>query len=85
VRQSPLGTSATIWPIVPALDEDERCECRTVGQKGVKRNWSTLREPSAVPLLPPQITWFDPRLNPVRRGGKPETNYRDMAKPPYFN
>jgi hypothetical protein len=26
VRPSPLGTSATVWPLVPASDDDDECE-----------------------------------------------------------
>jgi hypothetical protein len=52
VRSSPLGTSATIWPIVPALDDDE---CGAVGGMVGKGNRSTRRKPAPVPLCPPQL------------------------------
>jgi hypothetical protein len=71
VRLSPLGTSATVRPIVPASDDDE---CGAVGGMRIGRgNRSTRRKPDPVQLCPPQIphglTW-----NPGRRGGKPRTN-----------
>jgi hypothetical protein len=52
VRLSPLGTSANIWPIVPAPDD----ECGVVGGMRIGRgNRSTRRKPAPVPLCPPQI------------------------------
>jgi hypothetical protein len=54
VRLSPLGTSATNWPIVPAPDDDD--ECGTVGGMRIGRgNRSTRRKPAPVPLCSPQI------------------------------
>jgi hypothetical protein len=55
---SPLGTAASIWPIVPAPDD----EFGVVGGMRVGRgNRSTRRKPAPVPLCPPQIphdpTW----------------------------
>jgi hypothetical protein len=41
VRLSPLGTSATIWPIVPAPDDDE---CGEVG--GMSKRESFFCNPS---------------------------------------
>jgi hypothetical protein len=58
MRLSPLGTSATIWPIVPALDneDDDDDECGAVGGMRIGRgNHSTRRKPAPVPLCPPQI------------------------------
>jgi hypothetical protein len=60
VRLSPLGTSATNWPIVPAPDDD--VECGAVGGiRIVRGNRSTRRKPFQVTLCPPQIphdlTW----------------------------
>jgi hypothetical protein len=54
VRLSPLGTSATNWPIVPAPGvRDER---GAVGGMRIGRgNPSTRRKPAPVPLGPPQI------------------------------
>jgi hypothetical protein len=53
VRLSPLGTSATVSPIVPASDDDE---CGAVGGMRIgKGNRSTCRKPAPVPLCPPQI------------------------------
>jgi hypothetical protein len=59
VRLSPLGTSPTNWPIVPAPDDNE---CGAVdGMRIGKGNRSTRRKPTPVPLRPPQIqhdlTW----------------------------
>jgi hypothetical protein len=68
---SPLGKSATNWPIVPAPGDDE---CGAVG--GIitgRENWSTRGKPAPVPLCPPQIP-HDLGSNPGRRGGKPTTN-----------
>jgi hypothetical protein len=72
VRLSPLGTSATNWPIVPAPDDDE---CGAVGGIRIGRgNRSTHRKPTPVPLCPPQIphdlTWA--RIQAAAR--KPATN-----------
>jgi hypothetical protein len=58
---SPLGTSANIWPIVPAPD-DRGDECGVVGGMIIGRGkGSTRRKPAPVPLCPPQIlhdlTW----------------------------
>jgi hypothetical protein len=53
VRLSPLGTSATIWPIVPVPDDDE---CGAVGGMRISRgNLSTRRNPATVSLCPLQI------------------------------
>jgi hypothetical protein len=50
MRLSPLGTSATNWPIVPAP------ECGALGGMRIgKGNRSTWRKPVLVPLCPPQI------------------------------
>jgi hypothetical protein len=62
VRLSPLGTSATDWPIVPASDDDDDDECWAVGGMRIgTRNRSTRRKPAPVPLCPPRIphdlTW----------------------------
>jgi hypothetical protein len=49
VRLSPLGTSATSWPIVPA-------PAVAVGGMRIGRgNRSTRREPAPTPPCPPQI------------------------------
>jgi hypothetical protein len=64
VRLSSLGTSANIWPIVPARDDDydDDEECGVVdGMKIGKGTLSTRRKPAPVPLCPSQIphdlTW----------------------------
>jgi hypothetical protein len=59
VRLSPLGTSATVWPIVPAIDDDEY---GSVGGMIIgSENRSARRKRAPVPLRPPQIphdlTW----------------------------
>jgi hypothetical protein len=48
VRLSPLGTAATVWPIVPAADDDD--DCGAIGGMRIGRG-----KPAAVPLCPPQI------------------------------
>jgi hypothetical protein len=46
---SPLGTSATNWPIVPVPDDDDDCE--EVDGMGIGRgNQSTRRKPAPVTL-----------------------------------
>jgi hypothetical protein len=50
----PLGTSATIWPIVPAPDNNDD-GCGAVGGMSGRGNRSTRRKPAPVPLCPPQI------------------------------
>jgi hypothetical protein len=55
VRMSPLGTSATIGPIVPAPND---YECGAAGGMRVgKGNRSTQMKPAPVPLYPPQIPY----------------------------
>jgi hypothetical protein len=60
VRLSPLGTSATNWPIVPVPDDDDACGAVS-GMKIGSGNGSTRRKSAPVPLCPPQIphdlTW----------------------------
>jgi hypothetical protein len=65
VRLSPLGTSVTNWPIVPAPDE-----CGAVGGMRIgKGNRSIRRKPAPVPLCQPQIphdlTWIRIRVTAV--------------------
>jgi hypothetical protein len=51
---SPLGTPATIWPVVPsALDDGDECGA-VIGMIG-KGNRNTWRKPAPVPFGPPQI------------------------------
>jgi hypothetical protein len=53
MRLSPLGTSATNWPVVPAPDDDE---CGAVGGMRIgSGNRSTRRKPDPVPLCPPYL------------------------------
>jgi hypothetical protein len=49
--KSPLGSLPTVWPIVPAPDEDK---CGAVDGMIGKVNQSTLGEPFAVQLCSPQ-------------------------------
>jgi hypothetical protein len=65
LTMSPLGTSATIWPIVQAPDD----ECGVVGGMRIdRRNQSPRRKPAPVPLYPPQVpydlTWNRTRPPP---------------------
>jgi hypothetical protein len=67
VRLSPLDTSATNWPIVPAMDDEE---CGAVGGMRIGRgNRSTRRKLALVPLCAPQIphdlTWVRTRAAAV--------------------
>jgi hypothetical protein len=50
-RLSPLGTSATIWPILQAPDG----RWLVWSSRWNRRNRSTRRKPAPVPLCPPQI------------------------------
>jgi hypothetical protein len=74
VRLSPLGTSATNWPIVPAQDDrwwvwssrwNENCQ--------EKPKYTEKTYPSAT-LSTTNPTWPDLGSNRGRRGGKPATN-----------
>jgi hypothetical protein len=71
---SPLGTSATIWPIVPAPDDrwwvwSSRWNKNWQG----KSKYSEKTWPSAT-LSTTNPTWPDLGSNPGSRGGKPATN-----------
>jgi hypothetical protein len=64
VRLSPLGTSATNWPIVPAPDMiDDECGAFSLIRIG-KGNRRTRRKPALVPLRPPQIVHDLTELEP---------------------
>jgi hypothetical protein len=52
VRLSPLGTLATIWPIIPTLMMDDD-ECGAVCGMNDKGNQSTPIKSASVPLCPP--------------------------------
>jgi hypothetical protein len=55
VRLSPLGTAATIWPIVPTPDDGDDV-CGAIGGMRIDReNRSTRRNLAPMPLCPPQI------------------------------
>jgi hypothetical protein len=65
-----LGTSATIWPIVPTTDDNE---CGAVGEMRIGRgNLSTRTISAPAPLCPPQIlhdvTWDRTRAAAVGSG-----------------
>jgi hypothetical protein len=72
---SPFGTSATNWPIVPAPDDrwwwmwNSRWNENWQG----KPKYSEKTCPIGI-LSTTNPTWPDLRLNPGRRGGKPATN-----------
>jgi hypothetical protein len=72
---SPLGTAATVWPIVPAPN-DRRW---WLWSSQWNENWqgkpmhSEKTCPSAT-LCTTNPTWPDPCSNPDRRGGNPTTN-----------
>jgi hypothetical protein len=51
-KLGPLSTSATYWPIVPALGD---CEDGEFGGMNGRENRSTRRKPAPTPLCPPQI------------------------------
>jgi hypothetical protein len=72
VRLSPLGTSATNWPIVPAPD-DRWWVWSSRWNENWQGNRSTRRKPAPVPLRPPQIL-PDLGSNPWHHGGKPVAN-----------
>jgi hypothetical protein len=65
VRLSPLGTSATNWPIVPAPDDIDDERGAIGGMRIGRGNRDTWRKPAPVPLRPPQIshdlTWAPSR------------------------
>jgi hypothetical protein len=83
VRLSPLGTSATVWPIVPVTDEIDD-ECEAVGGTKIGRgNRSTRRKPAPSSLCPPQIphdlTWD--RTQAAVVGSRRLTAWAIMARP----
>jgi hypothetical protein len=58
VEPSPLGTSATAEPTVPAPDyddDDDDDECGAIGGMSDRGNRSTGRKPAPLQLCPPQI------------------------------
>jgi hypothetical protein len=83
VRLSPLGTAASVWPIVPAPDDDDD-ECGVIDGKRIGRgNRRTRRKPARVPFCLPQI----PRLIRARTLAAVVGNRRltacAMARPSY--
>jgi hypothetical protein len=74
VRLSPLGTSATNWPILPAPDDIWwMWNSRWNENWQVKPKYSEKTCPSAT-LSTINPIWPDMGLNPGRRDGKPATN-----------
>jgi hypothetical protein len=74
VRLSPLGTSATNWPVAPAPDDRwwwMWSSRRNENWQG-KPKYSEKTYPSAT-LFTINPTWPDLGLNPGRRSGKPES------------
>jgi hypothetical protein len=74
VRLSPLGTSATLWPIVPALGDRW-----WVWSSRWNENWQGKPKYSektftSATLSTTNPTWPDLASNPGLRGGKPATN-----------
>jgi hypothetical protein len=75
VRLSPLGTSATIWPVVPVPDD----RWWWVWSSRWIDNWQgkpkySKKACSNATLSTINPTWPDLGSNPGRRGGKPATN-----------
>jgi hypothetical protein len=72
VQLGPLGTAATNRPVLPAPgDYDDR---EIGGMMIAKRNRSTRRKHTPVPLCPSQNPHACPDANPGRLGGKTATN-----------
>jgi hypothetical protein len=55
LRSSPLCMSATIWPVVPAPDDDDDEFGAVAGMRIGKENRNIGRKPAPLPLSPPQI------------------------------
>jgi hypothetical protein len=73
VRLSPLGRSATNWPVVPVSND------RWIWSIWGNENWQEKQKDTeetcpSVTLSRKNSTWFDPGLNPRYRGGKPANN-----------
>jgi hypothetical protein len=80
VRLSPLGTSATNWPIVPAPDDSW-----WVWSSRWNENWEGKPKYSektcpSVTLSTTNPTWPNLGSKPGRRGGKPATNRLSYGK-----
>jgi hypothetical protein len=74
VSLSPLGTSATSWPIVPGPRMIEGDNCGADGRlRNGRGNRSTTRKPASMSLCPPQIphdlTWDRTQATAVRSRG----------------
>jgi hypothetical protein len=76
VRLRPLGTSATVWPTVPALNDRWwwMWSSRWNENWEVKLKYSEKTCPSAT-LSTTNPTWPDLGSNPGCHGGKPATNH----------
>jgi hypothetical protein len=56
MRLSPFGIAATVWPTVPAPDDND--DCGAIGGMRIGMgNRSTRRKPAALQLCPPQIPY----------------------------
>jgi hypothetical protein len=61
MRRSPLGMSATNWPLGPAQDDDDDDDdddCGAVRMRIGKGNRNTQTKFAPVPLCPPQIPHY---------------------------
>jgi hypothetical protein len=74
VRQSPLGTSATVWPIVPAPDDRWWCVEQSVEWELAAETCHSATLSTTNPACP------DLGSNAGRRGGKPVTNRLSYGK-----
>jgi hypothetical protein len=75
VRLSPLGTSATNWPVVPAPDD----RWLWLWSSRWNENWRGKpkypeKTYSSATMSTTNLTWFDLGTKSGRRGGKPATN-----------
>jgi hypothetical protein len=74
VGLSPLGTSATIWPTVPAPDDRWWVWSSRWNEDWQGKPKYSEKTCSSATLLTKNPTWPDLGSNPGRRGGKPATN-----------
>jgi hypothetical protein len=74
VRLSPLGTSATIWSIVPALDDTWWVWSSRWNEDWQGKPKYSEKTYSSANLFTTNATRPDLGSNPGRRGGKPATN-----------
>jgi hypothetical protein len=73
VRLSPIGTAVSVWPAVPAPDNN--VEYGAVGGMKIGRgNRSTRRKLAPVPFFPPQIPYDQTRAQTQAAAVGPATN-----------